>query len=310
MAGMTRRQFVIGTALSGLALTTCPVLANQQGSAPAATIMRAIPSSGEKIPVIGMGTWITFNVGSDPYLIDQRTRVLEAFLDTGGSVVDCSPMYGSSAQVVGRALEALQAHDRVFSASKVWTADESATRKQTEMSLGKWGVDRFDLQQIHNLVGWQGHLDRLREMKASGDIRYLGITTSHGRRHQDLVRIMETEELDFVQLTYNVLDREAEERLLPVAQERGIAVLVNRPFQGGQLFRRYDAEPLPEWAPEAGINSWAELFLKYVISHPAVTCAIPATSKVEHMKENMAALYGNLPTPSQRQQLAAHVRAL
>ncbi|WP_223792882.1 aldo/keto reductase [Marinobacter sp. F4216] len=273
-------------------------------------IARGIPSTGETIPAIGMGTWITFNVGSDPYLIDQRTRVLETFLTAGGTVVDCSPMYGSSANVVGAALENLQAHDRVFSASKVWTSDQSATREQTRSSLGKWGVARFDLQQIHNLVGWQGHLETLREMKASGEIRYIGITTSHGRRHRDLARIMETEELDFVQLTYNVLDREAEERLLPIAQDRGIAVLVNRPFQGGQLFRRFEAKPLPDVAAEAGVSTWAELFLKYVISHPAVTCAIPATSKVDHMQENMAALYGNLPNASQRQELVAYVRSL
>ncbi|MDO3722904.1 aldo/keto reductase [Marinobacter sp. chi1] len=273
-------------------------------------IARVIPSTGETIPAIGMGTWITFNVGSDPYLIDQRTRVLETFLTAGGTVVDCSPMYGSSANVVGAALENLQAHDQVFSASKVWTSDQSATREQTRASLGKWGVARFDLQQIHNLVGWQGHLETLRQMKASGEIRYIGITTSHGRRHRDLARIMETEELDFVQLTYNVLDREAEERLLPIAQDRGIAVLVNRPFQGGQLFRRFEAKPLPGVAAEAGISTWAELFLKYVISHPAVTCAIPATSKVDHMQENMAALYGNLPNASQRQELVAYVRSL
>ena len=156
----------------------------------------------------------------------------------------------------------------------------------------------------------KGHLETLKQMKANREVRYIGITTSHGRRHREFAQIMEQEPLDFVQLTYNVLDREVEDRLLPLAQERGIGVIVNRPFQGGSLFRRFQSEPLPDWAGEAGAGNWAEFFLKYIISHPAVTCAIPATSKVEHMKENMGAMYGTLPDASQRQRMAGYVRSL
>ena len=180
--------------------------------------------------------------------------------------------------------------DRVFAATKIWTGDESQTRAEAARPERRWGLDRFDLLQVHNLVGWQGHLETLKQMKAEGVVRYIGITTSHGRRHHEFEQIMEREPLDFVQLTYNVLDREVEDRLLPLARERGIGVIVNRPFQGGSLFRRFQSEPLPEWAPDAGAGNWAEFFLKYIIAHPAVTCAIPATSKVEHMRENMAAL--------------------
>ncbi|WP_288076141.1 aldo/keto reductase, partial [Marinobacter sp.] len=193
---------------------------------------------------------------------------------------------------------------------KIWTGDGDATRQQDRESRRKWGIERFDLQQVHNLVAWQQHLATLQQMKADGDVRYIGITTSHGRRHGDFARIMETEPLDFVQLTYNVLDREAEDRLLPLARERGIAVIANRPFQGGRLFRRFQSEALPPWADEVGCRNWAEFFLKYILSHPAVTCAIPATTSVEHMKENMGALYGALPDEKQRRRMAAYVAGL
>ncbi|MDK9559251.1 aldo/keto reductase [Marinobacter sp. M216] len=307
---LTRRQLLVGAGLSGLALHAPGLFAMHGNTQLPAPIRRAVPSTGERLPAIGMGTWITFNVGSDPYLIEQRTKVLKTFFDHGGSVVDCSPMYGSSADVLGRSLDALGARDQLFAATKIWTGDESATRKQAESSRRKWGVERFDLLQVHNLLGWQGHLETLKAMKAAGEVRYLGITTSHGRRHGEFARIMETQPLDFVQLTYNVLDREAEARLLPLAQERGIAVIVNRPFQGGSLFRRFQSEPLPAWAGEAGVSTWAEFFLKFIVAHPAVTCAIPATSSVEHMQENMAAMYGELPDEQQRQRMVAYVRSL
>ncbi|TYC59571.1 aldo/keto reductase [Marinobacter sp. BW6] len=272
--------------------------------------MRRIPGTDESTPAIGMGTWITFNVGGDEQLIAQRIEVLKTFFELGGTVVDGSPMYGSAADVMGEALNALDGHDRIFAATKIWTGDESETRAEAARSSRRWGVDQFDLLQVHNLLGWQGHLETLKQMKANGEVRYIGITTSHGRRHREFAQIMEREPLDFVQLTYNVLDREVEDRLLPMAEERGIGVIVNRPFQGGSLFRRFQSEPLPDWAGEAGVGNWAEFFLKYIISHPAVTCAIPATSKVEHMKENMGALYGKLPDADQRQRMADYVRSL
>lgn len=305
---LTRRQFLISSGVAGLALT-CPGLAVARAEN-ATPIVRTIPSSGELLPAIGMGTWITFNVGNDRQLVADRTEVLRVFFEQGGSLVDCSPMYGSAAEVLGKALDTLQARDRLFAATKVWTSDESATRAQAEASRRKWGVSRFDLLQVHNLLGWRGHLDTLKEMKANGEVRYLGITTSHGRRHDDFERIMATEPLDFVQLTYNLIDREVESRLLPLARERGIAVIVNRPFRGGDLFRRIGSEPLPSWSRAAGMNTWAEFFLKYVIAHPSVTCAIPATSKVAHMRENMAALYGPLPDDALRQRMADYVGAL
>lgn len=303
---LTRRRFLAVIAAAGFSCRIPSLMGAPKGN----VITNSIPSSGERLPAIGMGTWRTFNVGGDQYLIDQRTEVLQAFFNLGGTLVDCSPMYGSAAAVMGEALDTLNARDRLFSATKIWTGDGSATRQQDRESRRKWGIERFDLQQVHNLVAWQEHLANLRQMKADGDVRYIGITTSHGRRHGDFERIMETEPLDFVQLTYNLLDRQAEHRLLPLARERGIAVIVNRPFQGGSLFRRFQSEALPPWAGEAGCRNWAEFFLKYILSHPAVTCAIPATTKVEHMTENMGALYGALPDEQQRRRMADYVAGL
>ncbi|WP_203142558.1 aldo/keto reductase [Marinobacter mangrovi] len=293
----SRRRFLGG--LTALAmLSHAPLLAAQ--SAP---IRRPIPSTGERLPAIGMGTWRTFNVGSDPGLLDQRADVLERFFREGGTLVDSSPMYGSAEAVMGRLLERLQREGTVFAATKIWTSDEGATRGEAAHSRELWGIDQFDLLQVHNLLGLDGHLPTLRAMKAEGQVRYLGVTTSHGRRHGDLEQLMKREPLDFVQLTYNVLDREAEARLLPLAQDKGIAVIVNRPFQGGRLFDRFASRPLPDWAGEAGVTNWAEYFLKFIISHPAVTCAIPATTRVDHMQENMGALYGALPDPALRRRM-------
>ncbi|KPP98057.1 aldo/keto reductase [Marinobacter sp. HL-58] len=302
----SRRQFLAALAATGLSLRVPALMAAPGQKA----ITRAIPSSGESLPVIGMGTWRTFNVGGDEQLVAERTRVLKTFFEWGGTLVDSSPMYGSADDVMGEALDSLDAHDKVFSANKIWARDGSATGEQDSTLRRKWGIERFDLQQIHNLLAWESHLETLKQMKADGDIRYLGITTSHGRRHSDLARIMEQGPLDFVQLTYNVLDREAEQRLLPLARERGIAVIANRPFQGGNLFRRFQSESLPGWAEEAGCSNWAEFFLKFIVSHPAVTCAIPATTRVEHMEENMGALYGRLPDEQQRRRMADYVAGL
>ncbi|MFN2360863.1 MAG: aldo/keto reductase [Marinobacter sp.] len=302
----SRRQFLAALAATGLSLRM-PALVAAPGQK---AITRAIPSSGESLPVIGMGTWRTFNVGGDAQLVRERTRVLKRFFEWGGTLVDSSPMYGTADDVMGEALGSLDAHDKVFSANKIWTRDGNATREQDKTLRRKWGIEGFDLQQVHNLLAWEAHLETLKQMKADGDIRYLGITTSHGRSHGDLARIMEQQPLDFVQLTYNVLDREAEQRLLPLARDRGIAVIVNRPFQGGSLFRRYQSEAMPGWGEEAGCSNWAEFFLKFIVSHPAVTCAIPATTRVEHMEENMGAMYGKLPDEQQRRRMADYVAGL
>lgn len=279
---------------ASLALTA----ARAQAPAPGT---RVIPSSGERIPAVGLGTWITFNVGDDPPARGQCLDVMRAFFDAGGRVIDSSPMYGSSQGVVGEALRRLGTPP-VFSADKVWTGGDGAA--QLETSRQRWQVPRFDLLQVHNLLAWEKQLALLQAMKAEGRVRYVGITTSEGRRHRDFEQVMRAHRLDFVQLTYNPVDREAEVRLLPLAAERGVAVLVNRPFQEGALTRRLQQLPLPAWAAEVGCRSWAQLVLKFIVSHPAVTCAIPATRRVGHVRENMDAARGPMPDAAMRRRIA------
>jgi len=271
-------------------------------------LTKPIPSSGEQIPVVGLGSWITFNVGNDRAARDQCTEVMRQFFAAGGKLIDSSPMYGSSQGVIGESLQKLQAQSKVFSAEKVWTSSDGAA--QIEASRKFWQVPRFDLLQVHNLLAWEKQLPLLQAMKAAGQLRYVGITTSEGRRHAEFEAIMRSQRLDFVQLSYNLLDREAEQRLLPLARERGIAVLVNRPFREGALLRQLQRHPLPAWAGEIDCTSWAQLALKFIVSHPAVTCAIPATSNPAHLRENMGAAYGRLPDAALRQRMAEHVAKL
>lgn len=282
-------------------------LAGATGAQPAPAT-RPIPSSGEAIPRVGLGTWITFNVGNDPPARAQCAEVLRAFFAGGGRLVDSSPMYGSSQGVVGEGLRRLGAAQRVISAEKVWTSGDGAA--QVEASRGLWQVPRFDLLQVHNLLAWEKQLPLLRAMKERGQLRYVGITTSEGRRHREFEQVMRSQPLDFVQLSYSLGEREAEQRLLPLAAERGIAVLANRPFQEGALLRRLERHPLPAWAAEIECGSWAQFALKFTLSHPAVTCAIPATRRVDHVRENLAAAAGRLPDGAQRRRMAAHVAAL
>jgi diketogulonate reductase-like aldo/keto reductase len=263
-------------------------------------LTRTIPSSGERIPLVGLGSWITFNVGDDPSARDDCTAVIRAFLESGGKLIDSSPMYGSSQEVIGYALQKL-GRPRIFAATKVWTS--SGGPAQIEESRRLWGVDRFDLLQVHNLVSWEEHLPVLFAMKKAGRLRYVGVTTSHGRRHADLATIMRRERLDFIQATYNPIDREVEQRILPLARERGIAVIINRPFQQGALIRRLEGRPLPAWAREIGARSWAQIILKFIVSHPAVTCAIPATTVVAHARENVNAARGPLPDEEMRRRI-------
>ncbi len=271
--------------------------------------LRRIPSSDEQIPAVGLGSWITFNVGNNPVLRRESTAVIAAFLEAGGGMIDSSPMYGSAQEVIGNALRKIGATERLFSADKVWTRDNDGTG-QIETTRRHWGVERFDLLQVHNLVSWHTHLPRLVEMKARGELRYIGVTTSHGRRHDELAEIMAEHPIDFVQLTYNVLDREAEQRLLPLARERGIAVIVNRPFRRGALTTALEREPLPAWASDIGAESWAQVLLKFILAHPAVTTAIPATTNVEHVLENKRAALGPILDTAARERIAAAVRAL
>ncbi|WP_018176474.1 MULTISPECIES: aldo/keto reductase [Thioalkalivibrio] len=271
---------------------------------------KPIPSSGEEIPVIGMGTWITFNVPEDPEALAVRTRILDTFVRRGGGMIDSSPMYGRAEAVVGHGLRELGHPEGVFSATKIWTRSTSTGRDQHSESRDLWGVDTLDLQQVHNLQNWEAHLETLRERREAGEVRYIGVTTSHGRRHDELERILRREDLDFVQLTYNVLDREAEQRLLPLARERGVAVIANRPFRRKALINQFAGHPLPDWAAEIECENWPQFLLKFIVSHPDVTCAIPATSVVAHMEENMGALYGPMPDAGMRSRMVAYVQDL
>lgn len=300
-----RRRILRTLAALGLAPVLGPAVAR-----PGPLITRPIPSSGEALPVIGLGSWITFNVGDDPVARRRCTGVMEHFFAAGGRLIDSSPMYGSSQAVIGHALDRLGKAGAVFSADKVWTPLGGEGRDQIEASRRRWGVPRFDLVQVHNLVAWEAHLPMLLEMKAEGRLRYVGITTSHGRRHAEVERIMRSQPLDFVQLTYNILDREAETRLLPLAQERGIAVIANRPFRRGALIDRVQRHPLPAWAAEFDCTNWAQFLLKFIVSHPAVTCAIPATGRIDHVQENMGAAVGRLPDAALRRRMIDYVQGL
>lgn len=273
-------------------------------------VMKRIPSTGERIPCVGLGTWITFNVGNDPLLRDECAAVMAAFFDAGGRIIDSSPMYGSSQAVIGHGLDKLDRPSGMFSADKVWTSSGAEGPSQIAESQRLWGVPHFDLLQVHNLLAWEEHLETLFEMKAAGQLRYVGITTSEARRHDLFERIMLAQPLDFVQLTYNVVDREAEDRLLPLAAERGMAVLANRPFRQKALIRRLEGKPLPEWSADIGATNWAQFILKFIVSHSAITAAIPATTRVDHVRENMAAAGGIVPDAPMRRRMAAYVNAL
>ncbi|WP_137922341.1 aldo/keto reductase [Hydrogenophaga sp. 2FB] len=303
------RRRGLGGALGAAALATVwPLGAKAQAGG--GVITRRIPSSGEALPVVGLGSWITFNVGNDPTARDACAEVVRAFFETGGRLIDSSPMYGSSQPTIGHALARLQHPATLFSAEKVWVDGAARGVAQMEASRAFWGVPRFDVMQVHNLLAWEAHLPRLFEMKARGQLRYVGISTSEGRRHAELERIMRTQRIDFVQLTYNLLDREAEQRLLPLARERGIAVLVNRPFRQGALLDQLSRHKLPGWAADIGCDGWAQVALKFAVSHPGVTCAIPATSQVAHLRQNMGAARGPLPDAALRARMARDVAAL
>jgi diketogulonate reductase-like aldo/keto reductase len=301
------RRAMIRSLAAGVAATWVRPWAALAQSAP---ITRPIPSSGERLPVVGLGSWITFNVGDDPQLRDECAAVMRAFFTLGGRLIDSSPMYGSSQEVIGHGLKKLRQPAGLFSADKVWISSGSAGPEQIEESREHWGVSRFDLLQVHNLLSWEDHLPRLFTMKSAGKLRYVGITTSEGRRHAEIEKIMASRPLDFVQVTYNPLDREVEARILPLAQDRGMAVIVNRPFQEGALIRRLQRHPLPTWAGETGAANWAQFILKFIVSHPGVTCAIPATSQVTHVTENMGAATGRLPDGAMRRRMVAYIEAL
>jgi diketogulonate reductase-like aldo/keto reductase len=270
------------------------------GASDSGVVMRPIPGSGELIPVIGMGTSRTFDAGVDAPTMARLSDVMQAFFSGGGTVIDSSPMYGEAESRVGDVLRGMEPRPAVFAATKVWTEGREQGIAQMQQSAERMAVKRFDLIAVHNLVDWQTQLTTLRRWKEEGKVRYIGITTSHGRFHSELLEIMRREPLDFVQFTYNIGNRVAEEALLPLAQDRGIATMINRPFQRGSLFGRSSGQPLPEVAKDLGCDSWAQFFLKFIIGHPAVTNIIPATSKVHHMVDNMGANRGPVPDTEQR----------
>lgn len=309
VAKFSRRDFLGSAASLAGALGVGLVL---PGSVFAASgqIRKAIPKSGEKLSVIGMGTSRTFNANGDPELLARLQQVTQTFFDMGGGMIDSSPMYGSSQEVVGQLLPKVKGKKNLFAATKVWIDGKEDGIEQMERSRQLWGIKRFDLMQIHNLVDWETHLETLKQMKADGKIRYIGITTSHGRYHSRLKNILRKRNFDFVQLSYNIGNRDVELPLLSIAQEKGIAVIVNRPYQRGDLFGQVKGKSLPPWAREFDCSSWGQYFLKYVVSHPAVTCAIPATTRIKHMKDNMQAGRGRLPTVKQRNQMVKYFESL
>ncbi|WP_412558722.1 aldo/keto reductase [Thalassospira sp. MIT1370] len=312
MSEIDRRRFMQGAGALGLSASLgglMPGVAHGALRKDVPDIIRKqVPSTGEAIPAVGLGSWITFNVGNDMALRDQCADVVSAFFNAGGRMIDSSPMYGSAQEVIGYCLDKLGAHDRVFSTDKVWTSGDGLD--QISETRKRWNTRKFDLLQVHNLLGINDNLPLLFRLKNEGQLRYVGVTTSHGRRTEDLIAVMKNERLDFVQVTYNPVDRKVEEYLLPLAYDRGIAVIVNRPFRGGSLLDQLEGEPLPEFAAELEVESWAQLILKYLIAHPSVTCPIPATTNPAHAAENMRAATGRLPDDKMREQIAAVIGVL
>ena len=285
-----------------------PVTSAQPTNAPQ-VLTRPIPSSGEALPVIGLGSWITFNVGNDRMARAECTEVMRNFFASGGRMIDSSPMYGSAQDVIGDAVQQIKPA-RLFSADKVWIGSGERGPAQIEASRRLWRVPTFDLLQVHHLLAWEEHLPALFEMKRAGRLRYVGITTSEGRRHGEIVKIMASQPIDFVQVTYNVLDREVEQRILPLARERRIAVIANRPFRQGDLTQSLVRHRLPGWAAEIGCRTWAQALLKFIVANEAITCAIPATTSVAHVRENMQAGTGVLPDAALRRRMIADVEKL
>jgi len=273
-------------------------------------LKRAIPKGGELIPAMGMGTSRTFEVGTDPRVRKNVKEVLKHFVGMGGTLVDSSPMYGTAETVVGDLAAELGIQSKLFLATKVWTRGRKEGIRQMEESMERMRVKRIDLIQVHNLVDWKTQLETLHEWKETGRIRYVGITHYVPRAFDDLEHIMEKEDLDFVQLPYSISTRGAEKRLLPLAREKKIAVLVNRPFEKGDMFKKVRGKALPQWVSEFDCQSWGQFFLKFILSHPDVTCAIPATSKPKHLKDNMQAGYGRLPDPTMRRKMMEYLKSI
>ena len=272
--------------------------------------MRRIPKTGETVPAVGLGTWQAFDVGGDARETAHAKRTLEAFVGGGGRLVDSSPMYGSAESVTGQLAAELGVQGKLFVATKVWTSGERAGVRQMEDSMRKLRVERLDLMQVHNLVDADTHLRTLRDWKKSGRIRFLGVTHYHSGAHAELGRVIERGDVDFVQVNYSLAEPEAEQRLLRIAAESGTAVIANRPFAGGAAIRQIKSKRLPDWAKDAGIASWAQFLLKWILGHPAITCVIPATRNPDHMADDLEAAKGPQPDESMRRRMAEYWSAL
>ena len=277
--------------------------------AAAPILARPIPASGETIPAIGLGSWRTFDVGAAADARAPLREVLQRFVELGGRVVDSSPMYGAAESVIGDLAAELGVGGRLFLATKVWTSGREAGIAQMEQSLRRLRAPRLDLMQVHNLVDWRTHLRTMRADQQAGRLRYIGVTHYTASGYDELERVLRSEPVDFVQVNYSLGEREAARRILPLARDRGIAVLVNRPFSAGNLFQRVRGETLPPWTAEVGCESWAHVFLKWILADPAVTCVIPATGRVQHLVDNMRAGLGALPDEAARTRLAALVES-
>jgi len=309
---MPRREFRPGRrrTLGLLAGVPAALALNPTMSAAEAPITRSIPASGEPLPVIGVGTWQTFDVGTDAAARAALREVLTLFAQGGGKVIDSSPMYGSSESVAGDLVAELGLRERLFIATKVWTSGRAEGVRQMEESFRRLRVERMDLMQIHNLLDAAAHTRTLQQWKRDGRVRYIGITHYTSSAYAEVERWLKSGDYDFLQINYSLAEREAERRLLPLAQEMKIAVIANRPFAGAGAFRRVRGKPLPPWTQEIGVSSWAQFFLKWIIGHPAITCAIPGTGKPTHMKDNLGAALGALPDAAMRARMARTFDAL
>jgi aryl-alcohol dehydrogenase-like predicted oxidoreductase len=281
-----------------------------ESSAASGPLARRIPKTGEEIPAIGLGTWQVFDVAGDATELAQAKETLRTFVSLGGRVVDSSPMYGSSESVTGQLAQGLGVQSKLFVATKVWTSGRDAGIRQMEDSMRKLRVERLDLMQVHNLVDAHVHLATLREWKKSGRVRYLGVTHYNAGAHAELERFIEPGDVDFLQVNYSLAEPDAERRLLRAAADSRTAVLVNRPFAEGAMFRRVKGRPLPDWAAAIGCASWAQFFLKWIVSHPAVTCAIPGTRDPKHVADNLGAATGPLPDEAMRRRMSAYFESL
>ena len=311
-SNLTRREAsrLIGAGAAGL-LLQIPTSRAQAAGQSSSMLARAIPSSGEKLPVIGLGTWNAFDVDLTPENRRQLEEVMSLFVKRGGRVIDSSPMYGPAEGVIGELAAKLHLRDSLFIATKVWTAGKEAGIQMMERSMERFQTKRIDLMQVHNLVDVEMQMSSLREWKTKGRIRYTGITHSQARGFGEIERIMRSHKPDFVQINYSVMELGAAQRILPLAQELRMAVIINRPFGGGGLFQRVRAKQLPDWAAEFDCRSWAQFFLKWIVAHPAVTCVIPATNNPRHLEDNMQAGVGRLlPDAKMRQRMVQFVSGL